>query len=155
MGLSFVAIEPGARIAITRYLATIYEVSAAAQHVRASLPARINAGAGWTSATVREVADRVLFVETGLPLEDGAEVDILIRLPGAKAPIEARGAVLHRGTLSSTARLPGAMPPAGAATAPLDPDDDPRGARVELREVGLRARDMLRAFVEEAREAGG
>ncbi|HVY61887.1 MAG TPA: hypothetical protein VHF22_09550, partial [Planctomycetota bacterium] len=76
-----------------------------------------------------------------------------LRLPGAKAPIEARGAVARRGTLSSTARVPGVVPPAGAAPAPLDPADDPVGLRVELREVGSRAREMLRAFIDEARES--
>jgi hypothetical protein len=152
MGLSFVSITTEARIAIARYLAEAYEVSRAAQHVRASLPARINAGEGWSTATVREVGDRGLFIETPVELEAGAELSILIRLPGAKSPIEAHAAVVERGTLAGTARLPGAVPEAGGATPAPDPAGDPRGLRVELREVGLRAREMLRVFIEEARE---
>src|SRR4051812_152157 len=74
MGHSFVTIAPEVRIAITRYLASVYEISRAAQHVRASLPARINAGAQWANAQVREVGDRALFIETALPLPIGAEI---------------------------------------------------------------------------------
>ena len=156
MGLSFVAIEAEVRIAITRYLAGVYEVSQAARRVRTKLPARVNAGGRWQPASVRELAERTLFLETALSAPLGGDVDILIRLPALRAPIEARGVVLQVGTLSSTARPlapgDGAAAPKGAPEQVPQLADDPRGLRIALSEVGLRAREQIRSFIEDARE---
>lgn len=127
MGLSFVTIDATHRVAITRYLTTVYEISHASVRVRDDVRARVKAGERWTNAYVREIGERGLLLETTASVPEGTEVDVQIRLPGSRVPVEAHGTV-------------------------TEISDTPAGLRIDLLEVSLKTRELLRSFLDEARE---
>lgn len=131
MGLRFVDMDPEDRIALTRFLRTVHEHATEGARVAARLRARVRSGESWLDGTVREVGERMIFLETDAVEPIGAEVDFIVRLPNAHAPIDARGTVLE-------------VENGG--------DAHPRGLRLELSEVGPHARALLDAFLAEARE---
>ena len=131
MGLSFITIEAEDRIAITRYLASVHGSASTFARVRSSLPARLRTGETWSPGVVRQMGERTLFIATDAVLGIGDEVHLLLGLPNARMPVEARGIVLE---LTASENGDGA------------------GLEVEISEVGSHARALIDAYLKDARD---
>ncbi len=141
MGVSFTEIAPEDRIAVTRFLTSLYEVSRTGLRVDVDLPARVRIGEAWVAGLIRELSERMVLVATGATAAIGTDVHVLLKIPGARAPLEARGVVL---AVTGGAGDDGDE---GGLTLGLE-----RGLRIEMHEIPPKSKEVLDAYLAELRK---
>lgn len=138
-GLSFTSIAAEDRVAITEFLRKAYDATRGAIRVATRLPVKLKTDDQAAEGLVRELGERSLFVETSAIAALGAEVEIAMRLPNATATLDLHGIVLRVEPSSRDI----SEPPNGSG---------PRGLRIELRDMSVGGRELIKAFLDETRE---
>ena len=138
MGLSFTSVSAEDRLAITEFLRKAYDLTRGALRVETRLPVRFRIEGRALEGLVRELGERSLFIETGAVAALGSELDLLLRLPNATAPVEVRGVVLRVEPASKDAP----EPPSSNGV---------RGLRIEFRDLSVAARELIKGFLDDFR----
>ncbi len=140
MGLSFTTVSAEDRLAIAAFLRKAYDMTRGALGVKTRLPARLVVDGRRAEGLVRELGERGVFIETPAVVPLGSELEVLLDLPNATAPVKAQGVVVRIEPHPS-----GAPPASGEA---------PRGLRLEWSDLSVAARELIKSYLDERRAAG-